>query len=1420
MAGSLSRRDIEMIFRAETDKATRPIADLGKAVKQARGELEGLVNSTEKTEASFEKLGDTTRELKAAQDELGTARSLLTQLNAQERALDKAQEKADAAAKKFADLKEQVAGAEAPSKRLVNSMEAAGRASAGAAEKLYQVRKEAAETREQIEGIIGPVANVNDAFRSIANTSQEIARGLAVAGAAADDYRTSIAAAAAQKLDDSKFADLAGKSTLLQEQINYIGQFENRVELLREAEQAQASAQREAASADVLAKARQKAALAELYAGNVALESEINAVAAAAAKVDQVNAFRKIAADANASLADVTRFGVAEDEVAAGAQRLGDSLSRILAPSAAVNRSLDSIEASITQASASIEGGRKSAAELAVAYNELQSAAAGINAVAGKVDGYRQQQAALDAATAKFEAARTEALALAAALDQPGENADEIAGKLRRAEAAVEAAGNAMQAEATKAAALSTALKKAGVDVNDLAQAEKRLTAAARETAAAQTEVTSKQGGKGGLFGLTPADATNLSYQINDIFTQLASGQSIFITLAQQGPQIFQIGGVQKYAAALKALLLPLGAVAAGVGVVVGAVVLLDQATKDSAGLNTAKGYVASLGEQGTLTAQQIGGTIDKLTELGVKAEDARAIVAGLNENGFDPTRLGAYTDAVKNAAEVTGTDMKSASDDLTAALTQGYDAVAKLNETYPVLTDAELAQIQAMYDSGKADEARQLIFDKFTSKYQDAADKMNGPWSGAWNNLKAAAASFGTYLSTTFSGYLQTTKQEINDLAVGVNYLLLRFRGVDAQAAGIAAVQNKGNIPQFRGNQKRGAPVTRPTSTAEGAKAADDAEREAKAKGKTAKAEDRIANARIKARREAQNKGYGSADEARLVAIAVGEEQEKIDAENKRKSDTAARKAKTARDKAAREAETLANKINSQEEQLQSALDAMGAKVAKVAAGSLQEQLTAATDAVNKEYDKLYRKLADFSKLTGGKGMIGNQTIAQYRDTLDANKEILSNQAKLKVYEDNVNDVLAQRKQLLADIEDKAQRGEISGSEAITQTEQVAAKFEPLIADITQAAVDFATKIGGTKPSAELQAFISKMQSVQGRSTGDAQADVTKAAQSNLGRQENALNQILSERNDLVEQYNTLNELGLITNDEARKRSAAAYTASAEAINKQIALTQATLETARAAAAGNPALLLQYDALAAKLEVIKGQVQGVNPEFARMKEGIQSIIAQNVVDGITRVTDAFGGAIAGTESWGDALKEAGLALLDFIAQTIKTVATLIIQALILKAVDQATGGFVSGLLAFFKFSNSITGADSTGMKHNGGTIGSYSGGQQRSTRYSISPAAVANAPRYHEGTPAVGLRSDEQVAVLQNGEKVMTERQQQLDAQAKARQGGNGRGLRQVLAFGDDQVAAAMAGPAGEDVTVTHLRRNVPLLKTLLQEG
>jgi hypothetical protein len=59
--------------------------------------------------------------------------------------------------------------------------------------------------------------------------------------------------------------------------------------------------------------------------------------------------------------------------------------------------------------------------------------------------------------------------------------------------------------------------------------------------------------------------------------------------------------------------------------------------------------------------------------------------------------------------------------------------------------------------------------------------------------------------------------------------------------------------------------------------------------------------------------------------------------------------------------------------------------------------------------------------------------------------------------------------------------------------------------------------------------------------------------------------------------------------------------------------------------------------------------------------------------------------------------------------------------------------------------------ANTASVLHSGGVVGR---GSNR-TR-SVSPAVFAGAPRYHDGT-VVGLKRDEQAAILQNGEEVLS---------------------------------------------------------------
>lgn len=117
--------------------------------------------------------------------------------------------------------------------------------------------------------------------------------------------------------------------------------------------------------------------------------------------------------------------------------------------------------------------------------------------------------------------------------------------------------------------------------------------------------------------------------------------------------------------------------------------------------------------------------------------------------------------------------------------------------------------------------------------------------------------------------------------------------------------------------------------------------------------------------------------------------------------------------------------------------------------------------------------------------------------------------------------------------------------------------------------------------------------------------------------------------------------------------------------------------------------------------------------------------------------------------------------------------------------------------------------ASSVAVLHEGGIAGGVT------RRRALSPFAFAGAIRYHSGGIA-GLRPNEVPAILQKGEEVIT----RGDPRHRNNTGGGGSGgnsLSQILAIGDREIASAMKGAAGEEVWVTHLRRNRETVRQML---
>lgn len=113
------------------------------------------------------------------------------------------------------------------------------------------------------------------------------------------------------------------------------------------------------------------------------------------------------------------------------------------------------------------------------------------------------------------------------------------------------------------------------------------------------------------------------------------------------------------------------------------------------------------------------------------------------------------------------------------------------------------------------------------------------------------------------------------------------------------------------------------------------------------------------------------------------------------------------------------------------------------------------------------------------------------------------------------------------------------------------------------------------------------------------------------------------------------------------------------------------------------------------------------------------------------------------------------------------------------------------------------------GVAHTGAKVGQWT------MRRTVSPLVFGNAPRYHSGGIA-GLKPDEVPAILQTGERVLNRRQTAAYDAAVAGASGGGAGVvtTPIVAIGDDAVANALAGAAGERVVMTHVRNNMEAIQ------
>lgn len=1092
--------------------------------------------------------------------------------------------------------------------------------------------------------------------------------------------------------------------------------------------------------------------------GSVAgFKTEIEQTRVEADRLTSVDAFRKLAADSVAAVSAVERINTATAQGATSATRLVDAIQGLINPAAAAAVQMDGIDNKLDGVINKLNGGKLTAAEWGHLNNELVSIQSNLIRAAAEVDKFTSQQSRVDNASAAYEAQAAKVRALAAAEITASTDVEALTADLQREEAALRKLGGALDSETIKLNEFGTALKRIGVDSTAIPAALERIENTAKRAAPAIKKVADTVS-PGGKGGFLGLKP----YELQNLGYQV---NDVFTSLGSGAPpmQVFaqQAGQiVQIFPGLISGFVrfLPVIApIAAALIVFTGA---LSEANTELQQTKEIQSTLDSLGSTNGFDPAKVKEIVSAFRDMGVSADDALASTKTFVKEGLNPAAVDDYVVAAKNLADVQGIDVKQATEELTSAFTAGADEVLKLDDKYGFLTDAQRDNILASKDTKDEHNQVNKAFTALYSKMQIAANDMRGPFTDSTNTLRQAWRDLMTTFADT--GIIDSVNVAIANAITGFSYLI----NLAKRVAQIGSQRGRDAFlnPGKNAGQKSAFALAEADTFAQMAKSRKQFTQGQKAPGVDA--------------------GAGSAGRQK-------ENEKQYTKDRKQAAKDAKKAASDAKAEAKRreaEAKRLAKQYANEQDQLAASLSRFTAEAMKGQQAPLAAQLELANQAVDEQFKALEDRLSEFKDKFGADAKINGVSQADYAASLAAQKSQIKLNKELGVYESNINDLLKERDTRLKSIKEEQDAGLIGAQQALNKTREVTSDMGPKIDAAVASARAF---IAALTPSAQTSALLAKFDSIASRQGGGI--DERKSAASGLTAEDQKVNDIFARRAALIEAANRLYDLGVDSFDTREAKVKSAYDLTNQALVDQIAAMQVFVDT-------NKELFPpeMYEKALADLQAYNAELKHTDTLTQNIRQSAEQAIAGGLMNMFDTLAQGIANIVTGAGDLGDVFESLGTAALNMAATFMKAVAEAIIQIYALKAAKAIIGMF-----------------------HGGGTVGSYGNGVM-SRSVSMGPS-LASVPRYHNGTQGAGLKSNEMLAVLQKGEKVQTEEQQRLEGnrlKAAREGGGKGAGLRQILAIGDQEIASAMSGSAGDDVHFTWLRRNKTTIKQMLGQS
>jgi phage-related minor tail protein len=293
----------------------------------------------------------------------------------------------------------------------------------------------------------------------------------------------------------------------------------------------------------------------------------------------------------------------------------------------------------------------------------------------------------------------------------------------------------------------------------------------------------------GAQFKMNEQQKIQLTYQTTDLVTQIASGQSPFIAILQQGGQLKDVmGGIGNMFRAIGTLITPFTVgMTAAAGSIAAVAYAFINADKESAAF---RDNMILTGRFAGVTQSQVSALSQTLgTDLNVGFSKANDVILSLVSSGkFTYATIDDLSKLILRFSKLSGVDATEAAQKLMGAFDGTAASVRTLDQQYNFLSVQQYKQIVAYEKAGKAQEAIRLGVKAFSESIDGQVREL-GTLEKAWKAVGEAV----TYVKDAILGIGRKSDQDdLMKLAKDIERITSDIGGTDTFSIANRATNKK----------------------------------------------------------------------------------------------------------------------------------------------------------------------------------------------------------------------------------------------------------------------------------------------------------------------------------------------------------------------------------------------------------------------------------------------------------------------------------------------------------------------------------------------------------------------------------------------------------------------------------------------------